>query len=105
MIIHWSFINGRIFLLVTPLAYFAHGIVFIASGVFNGSGHPIPAVVVSIIRMFGLFIPLAYFLNIFFGIYGIFASYTVATLTMGSVACVWSYKYIKKKDQNVSIPA
>ncbi len=96
---------GRMFLLIMPLAYCAHGIIFIASGVFNGSGHPLPAVVVSVCRMFVLYIPLAFCFKGMFGVLGIYSAYTIATLIMGVVAVKWSFKYIRSFESNNVVPA
>jgi len=93
LVVHY----GQIYLLMAPLAYGAQGIVFIASGVFNGSGHPIPAVIISVSRMFILYIPLAFFLKFIFGIYGIFGAYPIATMTMSVVALFWSFNLISNK--------
>lgn len=89
---------GEIYFYIMPLAYMTHGIIFIASGVFNGSGHPVPAAVISAVRMFVLYIPLAFILQKFFGLYGVFASYTVSCLIMGFYASYLSRAHI----QNIS---
>jgi Na+-driven multidrug efflux pump len=72
----------------------AYGIVMSVNASFNGSGHPIPSVIISTARVIIIFLPLAYAGRWLFGLNGLFAASTVANLTVGAMAYVWLKRHI-----------
>jgi putative MATE family efflux protein len=72
----------------------AYGIVMSVNASFNGSGHPIPSVIISTARVIIIFLPLAYAGRWLFGLNGLFAASTVANLTVGAMAYVWLNRHI-----------
>ncbi|MEM6598233.1 MAG: MATE family efflux transporter [Cyanobacteria bacterium P01_C01_bin.69] len=78
------------YLWIVPVSYGAAGIIVVASSAFNALGKPIPAVVMTVLRMFVLYIPLAYLGSRLFGPVGIFAAATVANIVVGAGAWWWS---------------
>src|SRR5690606_22559588 len=74
---------ARTFLAVAPIGYGAYGMVMVMNAAFNGMGRPLPGVVVSVARTIVLYVPLAYLLDRFLGIPGIFAAYAVANVVTG----------------------
>ena len=78
------------FLLIAPLGYGAYGMVMVMNASFNGMGKPMPGVAISLIRLAGLYLPLALVGDHYFGVPGIFAAYTVANIVTGISAYVWA---------------
>jgi putative MATE family efflux protein len=76
---------ASLYLDVVPLSYGAAGIIMIVNAAFNGIGKPLPAVILSTIRMFGLYVPLAYAGASVLGLVGIFAAIAAANLVVGAV--------------------
>lgn len=78
------------YLWIAPLGYGAYGMVMVMNASFNGMGHPMPGVAVSVGRMLGLYVPLAFAGMYYFDAVGIFAAYTVANIFSGAVAYAWA---------------
>ena len=80
------------YLWIVPISYAAAGIIYVASSAFNALGKPIPSVVMTVARMFVLYIPLAYFGGQLYGVNGIFAAACISNLIVGIGAYVWNQK-------------
>ena len=80
------------YLWIVPISYAAAGIIFMASSTCNALGKPIPSMVMTVSRMVGLYIPLAYLGSRLFGINGIFAAACLANLVVGIGAYLWNQK-------------
>ncbi|NEP17268.1 MAG: MATE family efflux transporter [Leptolyngbya sp. SIO4C1] len=78
------------YLWIVPISYGTAGIIQVASASFNALGKPVPAIVMTLLRMFVLYIPLAYLGSRLLGPIGIFAAATVANVLVGVGAYVWS---------------
>jgi len=78
------------YLWIVPISYGTAGIIQVASSAFNALGKPIPAVIMTVLRMFVLYIPLAYLGSRLFGPLGIFGAATVANVLVGVGAYGWS---------------
>ncbi|MEM6867308.1 MAG: MATE family efflux transporter [Cyanobacteria bacterium P01_C01_bin.121] len=81
---------ATIYLWIVPMSYGTAGVIQVASSAFNALGRPTPAVIMTVLRMFVLYIPLAYLGSRLFGPVGIFAAATVANLAVGIGAYWWS---------------
>ena len=82
----------RLFLWIAPLSYGAYGIVMGVNAAFNGLGKPMPAVYISVARMIVLYLPIAFVLQQYFGIAGIFAAYALANLLTGLLGYIWAQR-------------
>ncbi len=80
------------YLWIVPISYAGAGIILIASSAFNTLGKPIPSVVMTVARMFVLYIPLAYLGGRIYGVDGIFAAGCISNLIVGFGAYVWNQK-------------
>lgn len=87
----------RLFLWIAPISYGAYGMVMVMNAAFNGMGKPIPAVYVSIARMLVLYVPIAFVLDRFFGVAGIFAAYAVANVVTGFLSYAWARSSIREQ--------
>ena len=77
------------YLRIVPWSYGAAGIVMVMNAAFNGIGRPLPAVVVSVGRTFGLYVPLAFAASHVMGVPGIFAAACLSDLLSGIIAYAW----------------
>ena len=81
---------SRLYLSVVPVSYAAAGAIYIASSTANALGKPIPSLTMTFCRMLGLYVPLAYLGNWWFGIAGIFIAGAIANVFVGTGALMWS---------------
>ncbi|MCB1692280.1 MAG: MATE family efflux transporter [Pseudomonadales bacterium] len=78
------------YLLITPLSIGFMGMTAIASSCFNAMGQPIPPLVISIARMFIVYIPMAILFDYLWGYVGIFLATSVSTAILGVAAFMWN---------------
>lgn len=72
----------------------AYGVVMSVNASFNGSGRPLPGVMISAVRVIFLFLPLAFAGRWLFGLNGLFAASSLANLGVGVMAFAWLGKHI-----------
>ena len=77
----------------------AYGIVMSVNASFNGSGRPLPGVMISATRVIFLFLPLAFAGRWLFGLNGLFAASSLANLGVGIMAYAWLGKHIRSSEQ------
>jgi len=80
---------GVAFLWIVPISFGAEGIVMNINAAFNGLGRPLPAVVISVARMIGLYLPLAMIGSYWLNIHGIFAAASLANIGAAILAYIW----------------
>ena len=83
------------YLLIVPVSYGTWGMLMMSSAIFNSLGKPVSSTIMSVVRMFVIYIPLAYLGKALFGLVGIFAAATVSNVIMGVVALMWNRKVYK----------
>jgi len=84
----------RLYLMIVPFSYGAWGVLMMASATFNSLGKPLISTSMSIVRMFVIYVPLAYIGETFWGVAGIFAAACVSNIVMGAIGfCMnrWTY--------------
>jgi len=72
----------------------AYGIVMAVNAAFNGSGRPMPSVMISTARVVFIFLPLAFAGRWLFGLQGLFAASTIANILVGWLAFAWLNRHI-----------
>ncbi|MEO1184124.1 MAG: MATE family efflux transporter, partial [Cyanobacteria bacterium J06636_27] len=85
------------YLWIVPISYAGAGIILVSSSAFNALGKPIPSVVMTIVRMFVLYIPLAYFGGQLYGVNGIFAAACISNFIVGIGAYLWNQRTCSAK--------
>ncbi|WP_414623572.1 MATE family efflux transporter [Calothrix sp. CCY 0018] len=80
------------YLWIVPISYAGGGIIYVSSSAFNALGKPIPTVVMTVARMFVLYIPLAYLGGKLYGVNGIFAAACISNFIVGIGAYLWNQK-------------
>lgn len=83
---------AALYLLIVPITYAPAGIIQVSSSTFNALGKPLPSVIMTSVRMFILYIPLAYIGDSLLGITGIFAATALSNLLTGIGAYLWNQK-------------
>jgi len=80
------------YLLVVPVSYGAWGVLMMSSAIFNSLGKPVSSTIMSLVRMFVIYIPLAFLGKALFGLTGIFAAAAVSNILTGLIAYTWNRK-------------
>ena len=78
------------YLMIVPISYGAWGVLMVASAVFNSLGRPVSSTIMSMFRMFVIYVPLAFAGKLLFGVTGIFLAGFTANLSMGLFAFLWN---------------
>ncbi|MBF7072486.1 MATE family efflux transporter [Glaciecola sp. MH2013] len=87
----------KLFLFIVPVAYGLQGIIILANSSFNAMHLPMSALLLSILRLFVCYIPIAYLGSYFYGLEGLFWGCVVANVVTASIAYFWFNNYIKKQ--------
>ena len=74
----------------------AYGLVMCVNASFNGSGRPLPAVVLSSARVIFVLLPLIWVAQHFLGMKGIFSAVLAANLIVGAAAWAWLGRHIDR---------
>ncbi len=84
------------YLWIVSISYGFQGILRLSGAAFNALHKPIPAAILSILRMAVLYIPLALLGSELFQLDGIFGAATISNLVAGTIAIIWLRHSIKK---------
>ena len=87
----------HLYLLLVPFSYGLLGMGMCAGSTFMSLGRPMPTLVMSIARMFVLYVPVAWLGNHFFGYAGVFAATAFANCAMGVIAWAWSRRTLAQE--------
>jgi len=88
------------YLVITPLSIGFMGMTAIASSCFNAMGKPIPPLIISILRMFVVYIPMAIWFDYLWGYVGIFIATSTSSILLGIVAWFWNRHAIAAGTRN-----
>ncbi|MCJ8321513.1 MAG: MATE family efflux transporter [Colwellia sp.] len=90
-----------LFIWILPLGYGLQGVIILTNSSFNALHKPMVALVLSIIRLFVCYVPLAYLGSIFYGLEGLF----VGALLGNFIMAIISYNFFVKNFhfQNIEI--
>ena len=81
---------ASLYLMIVPVSYGTWGVLMMSSAIFNSLGKPLAATTMSIIRMFIIYVPLAFLGRHLFGLEGIFIAACISNLAMGALAFGWN---------------
>jgi len=79
-----------LYLMIVPVSYGCWGVLMMASATFNSLGKPLSSTTMSVLRMFIIYVPLAFIGQYFWGVIGIFGAAAMSNLVMGVVAYSWN---------------
>jgi putative MATE family efflux protein len=88
---------ASVYLLIAPFSYGAYGMVMVMNASFNGLGHPMPAVGISLGRILALYLPLAIVGMHLMGAVGIFGAYAIANVVSGIIAYEWAKRTVRRR--------
>mgnify|MGYP000334924734 CR=1 FL=1 len=88
---------AALYLLIAPISYGAYGMVMVMNASFNGLGHPMPAVWISLGRIVVLYLPLAAVGMVVLQATGIFAAYAMANILSGILAYQWAKRTVRRQ--------
>lgn len=80
--------TATLYLMIVPFSLSGFGVMLTAVAVFNALGKPMPAMTLTFVKLFLVYIPLAWLLGRYFGIMGIFGANAVAHLAFGVVGFI-----------------
>ena len=80
------------YLRIVPITFGAFGAMMIAVGSFNSLGRPMPAAILTFIKLFVVYLPLAWLLSRLMGIAGIFSANAASHLLIGIASVIWIRK-------------
>ena len=84
------------YLRIMAVSYAGYGMVMSVCAGFNGMGFPLPGVMISVCRALIVFLPLAFLLNWWLGVSGLFIAGATANLVIGIAGYIWLGSYIRK---------
>lgn len=87
------------YLTIVPVSYGAYGLVMSVNAMFNGMGLPLPGLVISFLRVMGIYIPLALTGLWLWGLKGIFVATACSNLLVGLVAFLWLRRVLHQQSQ------
>lgn len=82
------------YLRIVPFSYAGFSVMMIAVAVFNALARPMPAAVLTFLKFFIVYLPLAWGLSILFGLNGVFWANALAHVVFGVVSYVWLRRFL-----------
>lgn len=77
------------YLSIVPFSYGCYGLVMCLNAGFNGIGVPIPGMVISFLRVIGLYLPLALVLQLVAGYSGLFIATALVNVVVATIGWYW----------------
>ena len=96
------------YLRIVPITFGAFGLMMISLGSFNSLGRPMPPAILTFVKFFIVYLPLAWTLSRLIGITGIFWANAVSHVLLGIASAVWLRKALvslEAEDRLASRPA
>ncbi len=88
--------TAAVYFSIVPITYTALGVFQISSTCFNALGKPIPATALTIIKMFVVYLPLAFLLAGPYAVSGVFVANGVSNVVVGIVGYLWLRRTLAK---------
>ncbi|MBB6522832.1 MATE family efflux transporter [Pseudoteredinibacter isoporae] len=83
------------YLLLVPISYGCYGMVMYINAAFNGIGKPMPGLVISSLRVLGLYLPIAWVAMEFWGLIGLFVATAVTNILVGLIGYFWLRRHVE----------
>ena len=87
------------YFLMVPISYGCYGLIMSVNATFNGMGKPMPAMIISIMRVLAVYLPLALLLQYFWDLQGLFMATALVNILMGVIAYFWLMRNVKRLQQ------
>lgn len=86
------------YLLIVSFSYGFQGILMVGVNVFNGINKPMPSAGLTALRMFGLYVPLAWLASVYWDLTGVFWSAFLANMVVGILTYIALRRYLRRKN-------
>ncbi|MGQ8364055.1 MATE family efflux transporter [Glaciecola sp. 1036] len=86
----------KVFLLILPLGYGLQGIIILTNSSFNAMHMPMSALILSLVRLFVFYVPVAYLGSLLFDVVGLFWGCVIANLATAFVSFTWFKRTLLK---------
>ena len=90
------------FIWIVPLAYGLQGIIILTNSSFNALHRPASALLLSVIRLFVFYVPLAWFGGKLYGVVGLFIGCVLANLLTAALAWTWFNRALQQQQTEVT---
>ncbi len=94
---------GSSYIIIVSLLYMLVGVSIIISAAFQGAGKGYPSLILTILRLFVLSVPLAYFLSKIYNVNGIWYGIAISIIISAIVSAVWFKLGTWKKGKHISV--
>lgn len=88
--------SASLYLTILPISYLFLGAIMLISSAANGMGTPLPSLIMSFMRLIGLYIPFIFILVQFTDVEGIYLAASLANIFVGLGAFIW-YRRIRRQ--------
>lgn len=93
---------AALYLFLVPVSYGAWGVLMMCSAIFNSLGKPLSSTTLSVIRMFILYVPMAFAGQALYGVAGIFGAACLSNILIAAGAFIWNRKTYSALDSDGS---
>jgi putative MATE family efflux protein len=90
----------RLFIYIMPLSYGLQGVIILTNSSFNAVHQPMSALILSIIRLFVMFVPLSYLGAVLADITGLFIGGVIANVITACLAWWWFNKTLQRQQES-----
>lgn len=90
------------YLKIVGFSYGFQGLVMLSTSSFNGINKPYPSTIFSIVRMFVLYVPLAWLGSKMFGLYGVFGAALTANVVVGILSYSYLFRTVRREELRLS---
>ena len=84
------------YLRIVPISYGAFGVMMVTVACFNALGRPKSATLLTFVKLFVVYLPMAWLMSIPFGLTGIFVATGIAHLLFGGVSLFWLRSFLRE---------
>ena len=90
----------RLFIYIMPLSYGLQGVIILTNSSFNAVHQPLSALMLSIIRLFVMFVPLSYLGAVIADMAGLFVGGVVANIITAGLAWWWFKRTLQRQQES-----
>ncbi len=92
----------KLFIYIMPLGYGAQGIIILTNSSLNALHKPLSALMLSLVRLFVMFVPLSWLGALWYDIPGLFTGGVIANILTAIMAWIWFHHIAEQKSRGVS---
>ena len=89
----------KLFIWILPLGYGLQGIIILTNSSFNALHRPSNALILSVIRLFVFYVPLAWIGSEMYDVAGLFVGGLIGNVFTAAIAFFWFTRYVSSIDK------